>query len=107
MKIPELEIKTEDILSILGDAKRPLVEGLAVFLADHIILCGYKVREVNKVEILSFVTQSSSIHDAPHEINIKVCVSNFTKLISCTCSCPAGAGRKCKHIFATLMHVNQ
>jgi len=27
-------------------------------------------------------------------------------VIDCTCECPAGAGKKCKHIAATIYYIN-
>lgn len=106
-KTPDLEINMNDILVILDNSKRPLIEGEAVLLADHILMCGVRARYNNKVIITSFITQSSKIHDKPHEINIQLSVENNLKRISCTCSCPAGAGGKCKHILTTLLYINR
>lgn len=104
---PQLEINMQDILGILGDSKRPLVEGEALLLADHILMCGVTIRNENNVCIKSYITQTSKIHDKPHEILIRLSVDNKLKGICCKCSCAAGAGGKCKHIFATLLYTNR
>ena len=106
-EIPDLEINTEDIIVMLGNSKRPIIEGEAILLADHILMCGITDRRKDNIFITSFVTQSSKIHDQPHEINIQVSVNNKLKIIYCKCSCPVGTGGKCKHIFAILLYVNR
>ncbi|XP_023314116.1 uncharacterized protein LOC111694471 [Trichogramma pretiosum] len=107
MNLPKLEISLFDILEILGDYRRPFIEAEQIFLADHIVLCGFKYRTDQEILIVSYVTQTSKINDIPHEVTLKVEVSECKKVICCHCTCPAGAGGKCKHIFGSLLYVNR
>ncbi|XP_014225759.1 uncharacterized protein LOC106651652 [Trichogramma pretiosum] len=103
----QFEINMQDILVILNNSKRPMIEGEAVLLANHILLCGFTTRDKRSINFVSYVVKSSKIHDTPHEVKIKISVTQTTKKICCNCSCPAGTGGKCKHIFATLLFINR
>ncbi|KAL7293144.1 hypothetical protein TKK_0013297 [Trichogramma kaykai] len=106
MDTSTLEINIKDILTILGDSKRPIIEGEAGLLAEHILLCDFKFRYHNNINLLAYVIQFFKIHGEPHEVNIELSITKNAKIILCKCSCPAGLRGKCKHIFATLLHVN-
>uniref|UniRef100_A0ABD2W9T1 SWIM-type domain-containing protein n=1 Tax=Trichogramma kaykai TaxID=54128 RepID=A0ABD2W9T1_9HYME len=68
---------------------------------------GEKKWRSREILIVSYVTQTSKINDIPHEVSLKVEVSECKKVICCHCTCPAGAGEKCKHIFGSLLYVNR
>ncbi|XP_028131157.2 uncharacterized protein LOC114326897 isoform X2 [Diabrotica virgifera virgifera] len=102
-----MEISVSDIVEYCGDSKRPLIEGEAVFDANHIFVCGIKSKSTTTVEIFALCLQSSKIHDQPHEIDIKVSGEGTQKTIKCACTCKAGAGQKCKHIIAVLLYVHR
>ncbi|KAL7290160.1 hypothetical protein TKK_0015874 [Trichogramma kaykai] len=106
MDTSTLEINIEDILTILGDSKRPIIEGETGLLAENILLCGFEFRYKN-INLLAYVIQSFKIHGERHEVNIELSIIKNAKIILCECSCPAGLRGKCKHIFATLLHVNR
>ncbi|KAI4455454.1 exonuclease phage-type/recb c-terminal domain-containing protein [Holotrichia oblita] len=93
-----IHITFADILTYVGERKRPLIEGEAVFKANHIFSCGINNENTN---IFALCTRSSAASASPHEINI-----NLIKW-ECKCSCKAGAGGYCKHVIATLFYVNK
>lgn len=112
-----------DIILYVGEGVRPMIEGARVFEADHILACGYV-----DSKITAYCRQSSKLNDLPHKIDItlgdtgknvkQLCIRFvFLNLIhlnfldyknwQCYCSCKAGAGSKCKHIVAVLLHLNK
>ncbi|XP_031350930.1 uncharacterized protein LOC116176475 [Photinus pyralis] len=96
-----IEISLMDILEYVGDRKRPLIEGEAVFKAGHIILCGLESEEPNVIR--SLCLQTSALKQLPHEISIRL----DTPTWQCRCSCKAGLSGYCKHVIATLIYVNR
>ena len=103
--LEDFNIVMSDIMILLGGSVRPLQCGEEVFSANHILLCGIKHQENNVIKIRSRCLQSSHIADSPHKIDITITLSENNKKIECFCSCKAGAGKKCKHIFATLIYL--
>ncbi|KAL7287613.1 hypothetical protein TKK_0018259 [Trichogramma kaykai] len=81
MDTVSLEINIENILAILGDSKRPIIEGEAVLLAEHILLCGFKFSDDKNINLLAYVVQSSKIHGEPHEVNIELSITKDGKII--------------------------
>ena len=56
-----IEISYGDIFEYVGDKKRCLKEGEAVFNAGHILACGVKKHTEEVVEVGAFCAQSSSL----------------------------------------------
>jgi hypothetical protein len=79
---------------------RPIIEGDRLLQSDFLILCGY----LNN-KIFGLCLRSSTINESPHKIEVSL--SAGYKNWICTCSCKAGAGGKCKHIVAVLLHLNK
>lgn len=102
-----LDISVSDIFNLLGDSQRPLIEGEAISRSKNLFFCGIQSKQNNCLLIKSSCLQTSKITEKPHEIQIKVFLVNDNKKIECYCSCKAGAGSKCKHVFATLLFVNR
>lgn len=103
----QYEINMSDIMLLLGDSKRPLIEGEAIFKSKNLFFCGIRQRTINCLLINSSCLQTSNINGQPHEIEIEVFSENNNKKIECKCTCKADAGSKCKHIFATLIYINR
>ena len=85
-------------------AERKFIEGERVFKAGHVIKCGKNVAEDGQVSFIALCLQTTNIRLAPHEIKGEV---DSKRITSCTCSCKAGLGEKCKHIVAVLLHCYQ
>lgn len=85
-----------------GDRVRMQNEGEAILKANHVISAGVKSSSISAVEVFATCLQSSKVRDAPHEISIV-----FSRLEDVPwktgCSCKAGAGSHCKHIFAVML----
>ena len=96
-----------DIFTLIGDSKRPLIEGEALFKANHVMLCGLQRNEDYFVKILGLCLQTSAFDQPPHEINIQISQNEAKKTIECLCSCKAGNSKKCKHIVSVLLHINR
>ncbi|KAK0160375.1 hypothetical protein PV328_007791 [Microctonus aethiopoides] len=85
-------------------SKRNYIEGKKIANAEHIVKCG-KLSETNNNDEVKFVTfcmQTSNLKNKPHEINCSVSCNG--KILSMVCTCKAGLGEKCKHIFGTLFY---
>lgn len=95
-----------DILEYLGDSIRPLKEGLNLYKSKHVLNVGMKNIKENNIEIIAEVVQSSDPKGIPHQVNIKLVVDKVNLWVA-KCSCKAGLGRKCKHIFASLIYVHK
>lgn len=90
-----------NIIDYLGDAVRPLKAGLDLYKSQHVINAG---KSNVKMDIFGQVLQTTDPRGAPH--NVKICgVDKNVKNWIGTCSCKAGLGHKCKHIFAVLLYV--
>lgn len=85
-------------------ASRNVREGEEVLNANHLILCGSTKLCPEVVDIYALCLQTSALTAAPHiiqgsiELEPNICISKMS------CSCKAGAGGKCKHISAVLLH---
>lgn len=81
-------------------------KGQKVFDGGGLLEVGVRSQHSLGYMIEAHCLQSSHPKEAPHEIKIKT----ESKPISewkCVCSCKAGLGGKCKHIFAVLLHIQQ
>lgn len=105
--ISPFDITVNEIYSLLGETKRPIIEGEALVLSQKVFHCGIKTMAENSINIEASCLQTSHPTDSPHKINISISLVNDTRNISCECTCKAGAGNRCKHIFATLLFVNK
>ena len=99
----EFKISYQDIFEYVGDKKRCLKEGEAVFSADHILACGVKMKSETSIEIRAFCAQTSSLRSKPHELVAIVRKDGFTV----SCSCKAGMSETCKHCIAVLIYLNR
>lgn len=94
----------DDIVLYLDGAKRPLKEGMNLYLCRHVIKAGVTVEENAFTKYFGLVLQTTSPKSTPHEINLKICQSPVEWFAQC--SCKAGLGRKCKHITAVMLYVH-
>ncbi|KAK0160354.1 hypothetical protein PV328_007774 [Microctonus aethiopoides] len=85
-------------------SKRNYIEGKKIVSAGHIVKCG-KLSEINnndEVRFVAFCMQTSHLNNKPREINCSVSCDG--QIFSMVCTCKAGLGKKCKHIFGTLLY---
>lgn len=101
----EIPISFIQLARFAGDRIRMQNEGEAILKAKHLVSVGVKKARNSEVEVSASCLQSSKIRDAPHEINITFYSVDI--MWKCYCSCKAGAGSHCKHIFAVLMYCLQ
>lgn len=98
----EIPITFSQVSRFGGDMTRMQNEGEALLKGKHVISVGVKSSSSTEVEVFATCLQSSKVRDAPHEICIV-----FSQLENVswqtTCSCKAGAGSHCKHIFAVML----
>lgn len=99
----EIPISFSQVAKFAGDRIRMQNEGEAVLKGNHIISVGVKKNSSTEVEVMATCLQSSKVRDVPHEINITFNHSPDVMWKS-TCTCKAGAGAHCKHIFAVLLY---
>ena len=97
------EVSYGDIFEYVGDKKRCLKEGEAVFNAGHVLACGVKSKSEDIIELSAFCAQSSSLRDKPHELNVVIRKEGF----KVSCSCKAGMSEMCKHCVAVLIYLNR
>ncbi|XP_015123976.2 uncharacterized protein LOC107046037 [Diachasma alloeum] len=102
----KFNIFLSNIITLLENTKRPISAGGKVLLADHIVLGGIRNESPKGIHILAACRQSSHLQQI-HDIHIIIKILSGVKKIKCHCSCKAGGGNKCKHIFATLLYVNR
>lgn len=81
--------------------KRNFNEGERTVLANHLIFCKKNV-VAETVKITAYCLSVKNLRGDPYEI--KGVISNRGKIISFTCECPAGLGKICKHVVATLLY---
>lgn len=101
----EIPISFLQLVNFAGGRIRMQNEGEAVLKAKHVVSVGVKKVVEGSVEVMASCLQSSKIRDTPHETNITFFSVN--KMWQCSCSCKAGAGEHCKHIFAVLLYTLQ
>lgn len=93
-----------DVVEYLGDSIRPLKEGSNLYKCGHVLNVGVTNVKEQTVDVHFEVIQSSSPKGLPHQVKITVVTGDISKW-NAKCSCKAGLGEKCKHIFATLLSV--
>lgn len=71
--------------------------------AGHLITCGVVDEKDSEVTIKALCIQSSSVQEAPRELQAVVRKDAF----SITCSCKAGLSETCKHCIALLTHIHK
>lgn len=78
--------------------------GDAVLKAGHIIAVGVTSVGLTTSTIEGICLQTSHPNNTPHTITITTAAdfANWTFF----CSCKAGLGSKCKHIYAVLLHIH-
>ncbi|KAL4111922.1 hypothetical protein QTP88_015789 [Uroleucon formosanum] len=54
--------------------------------------------------ITSYVIRQMSVTLPPYKVTLEI--DPLRNVTNCTCECPAGAGKKCKHIAATIYYIN-
>lgn len=94
-----------NIIEFLGDGVRPLKAGLDLQKSKHVINAGRSNIKNDKIDIFGQVLQTSNPRGLPHNVKISGVKENNVKNWVATCSCKAGLGQKCKHIFAVLLYV--
>lgn len=102
----EIPITFLQLSRFTGDRVRMPNEGEAVLKAKHLVSVGVKRVGLEEVVVQAACLQSSKIRDAPHDITITFFYS-VDVMWKCFCSCKAGAGAHCKHVFAVLLHCLQ
>lgn len=85
-------------------SERNFVEGERLLKAGHVIKCGKNVEIDGTISLTALCLQTTNIRLVPHEIKGKF---NSKGIVSCTCTCKAGLGEKCKHIIAVLLYCHQ
>lgn len=101
-----VNVLLKDIIAYGGKRSRPLIEGEKLFKANHIISVAAIKRVGRNVDILGLVIQSSQPKARPHEVSLELVEGDPSKW-KCVCTCKAGLGHKCKHVFGLLVHLNQ
>lgn len=96
MTTVDVHISFLQLTEFAGDRQRMITEGDAVLEAGHLVVVGQAGEKIKAACL-----QSSHIRDKPHEIQISL---NKDPWI-CHCSCKAGGGSHCKHIFAVLLYI--
>lgn len=94
----------EDIVLYLEDSKRPLKEGMNLYMCQHVVKAGVTVERKSFTEYFGLVLQTTSPRSAPHQINLKICEDPIQWYAKC--SCKAGLGHKCKHIVAVMLYLH-
>ena len=100
-----------EILDIVGEYKRPLVEGEGILDAGMLVTVGrlggnLAGSDDHIIQVWALCLQTSSLFSNPHVIKVNVdtsVISNRLRLTSC--SCKAGTSEKCKHLVAVLMYL--
>lgn len=93
-----------EIVTHIGLAVRPYVEGERVFKSKYVMYCGVYSSTTDKTTIIALCLQSTSPYDNPHEITFEI---KDKKLNSVLCTCVAGALGNCKHSVAVLINLNR
>lgn len=108
MEKNEFLINFLDIQSFAGDTKkRNFIEGFSVADAKHLMYVGITKSLEKQVEIMALCLRNSDLTTSILEINLKIVYGNNSKLIECSCSCPAGIAGQCKHSTALLVHLSR
>lgn len=92
----EVNISFAQLAEYAGDRQRMVTEGDGVLEAGHLIVVGKRGEKIKAACL-----QSSKIREKPHEIELSL---NSIPWV-CHCSCKAGGGSHCKHIFAVLLFI--
>ncbi|KAK0170632.1 hypothetical protein PV328_008459 [Microctonus aethiopoides] len=84
--------------------KRNYIKGKKIASVEHIMKSGELngINNNDEVRFVAFCMQTSHLKNKPHEINCSVSCDG--KILSMVCTCKAGLGEKCKHIFGTLFY---
>lgn len=97
-----------DIQLFAGDCqKRNYVEGFAVADANHLMYVGITKLINNYVEIMALCLRNTDLCSTILELNLKISYRKESKVIQCTCTCPAGIAGQCKHSTALLVHLSR
>ena len=96
-----VDIAVWQLAQYIGDRKRCAIKGQAVLDAGHLITCGV-VEEKDGVVTIKCV-RSTSVQEAPHELEAVVKTDSFVV----KCSCKAGLSETCKHCIALLTHIHK
>lgn len=75
-----------------------------VYKSSHLIELGVVSYGGKSCKIEGHCLQSSHPDEMPHTITINT-AETFDKWIF-NCSCKAGNGQRCKHIYAALLHIH-
>lgn len=81
-----------------------ITQGQQVFDGGHVLDVGIESRNSQGYNLQGVCLQSSNPKNSPHLINVEI-NSEFSKW-QYKCSCKAGLGGKCKHIYAILLHIH-
>ncbi|KAK3921443.1 hypothetical protein KUF71_001223 [Frankliniella fusca] len=103
------------LLSILDIAKaavgfsRPLKEGEEYYERGMLLVVGIKAKTDEKLTIQALAAKTSGVMDKPHEIEVvlNLGMEAGDRVEKLQCSCKAGQSEKCKHVIATLIHLNR
>lgn len=78
--------------------------GDEVYKSSHLLGCGVVSGSDKNYKIEAYCLQSSHPDHPPHTITITT--AEIFEKWNFHCSCKAGNGGKCKHIYATLLHIH-
>lgn len=78
--------------------------GDQVYKASHLLELGVVSYGEQSCKIEGVCMQSSHPAEAPHTITINTAQDFMNWKFNCTCK--AGNGGRCKHIYAALLHIN-
>ncbi|XP_046408566.1 uncharacterized protein LOC124173099 [Ischnura elegans] len=103
-------LKFEEMVRYLGGnvGSRCVIEGECVFNAGLVMVVGTRgSREEGKINILSFVLQTSALSKDPVQVSgtLEVTEEGDLSARGMSCSCKAGNSEKCKHVSATLWYL--
>ncbi|XP_022172837.1 uncharacterized protein LOC111035501 [Myzus persicae] len=99
-------VELTDILSFIGDFKRPLIEGTQVMNCNHIVEFGCVENNNKTLKIVAMCLKTSDLSGKPHELEVIKSINNGSVKLSAKCSCKAGSG-KCKHIVGLMLKLQK
>lgn len=104
-------IELEHIFDALKGFVRPLREGREA--VNNLVFVGVRENSQKIIKIESFCLRTTKINEDPVKIEVTINkqekVSVDEKIMSISCSCPAGASKEhcCKHAMAVLIYLEK
>ncbi|XP_055837293.1 uncharacterized protein LOC129905758 [Episyrphus balteatus] len=101
----DISISFYDIVQYFDGVKRSIKEGEEIVKAGWVYAIGLSPPPSTN-EVTAIVVAVSSMTSKPHEVKLKTLHKDHLSW-TCTCSCKAGCGSKCKHIAACLIYIHK